>query len=91
MLTRFVAVGFLGMTVWSTGPFALADTGLAFSCPLLVSPSNSEFQQKRIQPNQVAAKNSGGCLSPSDAIYGPDGCPTKLCGANSGVISLPSN
>lgn len=77
----------LGVT---TGPTAaLANEGLAGSCPLLVAPSNSEFQPKRIQPSQVTAKNAAGCLSPGDAIYGPDGCPLKLCGANAGVIPLP--
>jgi len=69
---------------------ALANEVMAGSCPLLVAPSNSEFQPKRIQPRQVAAKNAAGCLSPADAIYGPDGCPLKLCGANSGVIPLPN-
>jgi hypothetical protein len=70
---------------------ALANEVMAGSCPLLVAPSNSEFQPKRIQPSQVAAKNAAGCLSPADAIYGPDGCPQKLCGANSGVIPLPGS
>jgi len=70
---------------------ALANEVMAGSCPLLVAPSNSEFQPKRIQPSQVAAKNAAGCLSPADAIYGPDGCPRKLCGANSGVIPLPGS
>ena len=70
---------------------ALANEVMAGSCPLLVAPSNSEFQPKRIQPRQVAAKNAAGCLSPADAIYGPDGCPLKLCGANSGVIPLPGS
>jgi hypothetical protein len=70
---------------------ALANEGLAGLCPLLVAPSNSEFQPKRIQASQVAAKNAAGCLSPADAIYGPDGCPLKLCGANSGVIPLPGS
>ena len=77
----------LGFTAGDTA--ALANEGLAGSCPLLVAPSNSEFQPKRIQPSQVAAKNAAGCLSPGDAIYGPDGCPIKLCGANAGVIPLP--
>lgn len=71
-------------------PTVMANGAMAGSCPLLVAPSNSEFQPKRIQPSQVAAKNAAGCLSPSDAIYGPDGCPLKLCGPNAGVIQLPS-
>ena len=78
-----------GVTTGTT--YALANEVMAGSCPLLVAPSNSEFQPKRIQPSQVAAKNAAGCLSPGDAIYGPDGCPLKLCGANSGVIPLPGS
>jgi hypothetical protein len=59
------------------------------SCPLLV-PANEEFvQPKRIQPDQVKAKNAMGCLSPADAVYGADGCPLKLCGPDAGVIQLP--
>jgi hypothetical protein len=30
-----------------------------------------------------------GCLSPADAVYGADGCPLRLCGADAGVIQLP--
>ena len=69
---------------------ANADGRMAGSCPLVVPARNSELQPRRIQPSQVAAKNAGGCLSPSDAIYGPDGCPLKLCGPNAGVIPLPA-
>jgi hypothetical protein len=32
---------------------------------------------------------SPGGQSPSDAIYGPDGCPQRFCGSNSGVFKLP--
>jgi len=67
-----------------------AQERMAGSCPLVVAPKNSDLQPRRIQPSQVAGKNAGGCLSPSDAIYGPDGCPLKLCGANAGVIPLPA-
>jgi len=67
-----------------------AQERMAGSCPLVVAAKSSELQPRRIQPSQVAAKNAGGCLSPSDAIYGPDGCPLKLCGANAGVIPLPA-
>ena len=68
----------------------LAQERMAGSCPLVVAPQNSDLQLRRIPPSQVAGKNAGGCLSPSDAIYGPDGCPLKLCGANAGVIPLPA-
>ena len=60
------------------------------SCPLVVKPGDEDLQPLWIQPSQVKAKNRMGCLSGSDAIYGPDGCPTKLCGANQGVIPLPA-
>jgi hypothetical protein len=43
----------------------------------------------RLPPSEVAAKNKLGCLSPNDAIYGSDGCPTRLCGQNSGAVPLP--
>jgi hypothetical protein len=55
-----------------------------------VVPANQrELQPKRIQPQQVKAKNALGCLSPADAVYGADGCPLRLCGAGAGVIQLP--
>jgi hypothetical protein len=60
------------------------------TCPLLVSPADAALQPLRIDPSQVAAKNALGCLSSADAIYGADGCPTKLCGAGRGVIPLPA-
>ncbi|WP_254933424.1 hypothetical protein [Cyanobium sp. WAJ14-Wanaka] len=72
-------------------PPALAQERMAGSCPLVVTPQNSLLQPKRINPAQVKAKNAGGCLSPADAIYGTNGCPQKLCGANAGVIPLNSN
>ncbi|MCT0215278.1 hypothetical protein KQ298_02900 [Synechococcus sp. CS-1330] len=59
------------------------------SCPLVVPPSQKLFQPRRIQPNQVQAKNAMGCLSPADAVYGADGCPLRMCGAEAGVIQLP--
>ena len=61
------------------------------SCPLAVPPSQKLFQPRRIQPNQVQAKNAMGCLSPADAVYGADGCPLRICGAEAGVIQLPDN
>lgn len=60
------------------------------SCPLVVPAGQQIVQPKRIQPDQVKAKNAMGCLSPADAVYGPDGCPLKLCGPNAGVIQLPA-
>ena len=59
------------------------------SCPLVVPGSQKLFQPRSIQPNQVQAKNAMGCLSPADAVYGADGCPLRICGAEAGVIQLP--
>jgi len=59
------------------------------SCPLVVPPSQKLLQPRRIQPDQVKAKNTMGCLSPADAVYGADGCPLRLCGPDAGVIQLP--
>ena len=60
-------------------------------CPLVVPASQKLLQPRRIQANQVQAKNSMGCLSPADAVYGADGCPLRMCGADAGVIQLPKN
>jgi len=49
------------------------------SCPLVVPSQVAFLQPKRLKPEEVKAKNAAGCLSPADAIYGPDGCPLKLC------------
>jgi hypothetical protein len=59
----------------------------ASSCPAIVSAGN--VQPMRLAPSEVAAKNKLGCLSPNDAIYGKDGCPTLLCGQSSGAVPLP--
>ncbi len=59
-------------------------------CPLIVKPVNAVFQPLPIKPSQVAAKARAGCLSPGDAIYGPDGCPIRFCGDSGGVIGLPA-
>ena len=61
------------------------------SCPLVVPASQKLLQPRRIQSNQVQAKNAMGCLSPADAMYGADGCPLRMCGADAGVIQLPKN
>jgi len=82
---------------------ALAGTGLLWAsqgpagaqalpkpaCPLVVPPNQKLLQPRRIQPDQVKAKNAMGCLSPADAVYGADGCPLRLCGPDAGVIQLP--
>lgn len=54
------------------------------ACPLIVSVKDAPLQPLHLHPSQVALKNSFGCLSPSDAIYGPDGCPRRLCGNTKG-------
>jgi hypothetical protein len=58
-------------------------------CPLIVPGNNWSAQPLRITPAEVPAKNKLGCISPNDAIYGKDGCPLRLCGANQGVVPLP--
>jgi hypothetical protein len=70
--------GDAGVTSWAT----------ANSCRLLVNPSEAATQPLRIPPSDVASKNRLGCLSPDDAVYGSNGCPTKLCGSSSGVVPL---
>ncbi len=59
-------------------------------CKLVVPPGQSVLQPLKIRPEQVPLKNRLGCLSPADALYGPDGCPLKLCGPNKGAFSLTS-
>jgi len=61
----------------------------ASTCPVLVNRAAGEVQPLRIRPSDVALKNKVGCLSPNDAVYGADGCPLKLCNADSGVMPLP--
>ena len=68
---------------------AAAQQRLAGQCPLIVPADSAVIQPRRILPGQVAAKNAMGCLSPSDAIYGPDGCPVRMCGREAGVFPLP--
>ena len=59
-------------------------------CPLIVPVREAALQPLHLHPTQVPLKNSFGCLSPSDAIYGADGCPKRLCGtAKANQISLP--
>jgi len=60
-------------------------------CPRIASPAGqSSFQPARLPAAQVAAKNRLGCLSPADAIYGPDGCPLRYCGNAAGSFQLPA-
>jgi hypothetical protein len=59
-------------------------------CPLLVPRSEAVLQPLRIHPAQVAQKNVMGCLSAADALYGPDGCPSQLCGKQRGYqVPMP--
>ena len=61
------------------------------ACRLVVPRSDAVLQPLRIHPAQVAQKNSFGCLSAADARYGPDGCPSQLCGQKHGYqVPLPS-
>jgi hypothetical protein len=57
-------------------------------CRLVVPPGQSVLQPLKIRPDQVPLKNRLGCLSPADAVYGPDGCPVRLCGPTKGVFPL---
>ena len=71
-------------------PYAINRSGLLPPpCPLIVPPQLPALQPIRIAPSQVAAKNRMGCLSAADALYGPDGCPVKLCPPQSGSLPLP--
>jgi hypothetical protein len=61
------------------------------ACPLVVPRSDALLQPLRIKPAEAAQKNSMGCLSAADALYGPDGCPSRLCGQKHGYqVPLPS-
>jgi len=61
------------------------------ACRLVVPRSDAVLQPLRIHPAQVAQKNSFGCLSAADARYGPDGCPSQLCGQKHGYqVPLPT-
>ena len=68
-----------------TAPEALVPS----PCRLVVPPGQSVLQPLKIRPDQVPLKNRLGCLSPADALYGPDGCPVRLCGSTKGVFPLP--
>lgn len=86
-----LAGALLAAVAWIGGSSALAGDTLPYEppCPVLASPGNTSstlLQPMRIKPQQVKAKNAMGCLSPSDAIYGPDGCPLRFCGPNSGTF-----
>lgn len=60
-------------------------------CPRIASPAGQSYlQPARLPAANVAAKNKLGCLSPADAIYGPDGCPLRYCGNAAGSFSLPA-
>ncbi|MEB3326579.1 MAG: hypothetical protein VKI39_02605 [Synechococcus sp.] len=80
-------IGFAAL-ISSAAP-ALAQSPIGNSCPLVVPPGQRLLQPRRIQPDQVKAKNAMGCLSPADAVYGADGCPLRLCGQDAGSIQLP--
>lgn len=59
-------------------PLSLPEMGLE-PCPLVVPSDQAELQPLRLHPSQVALKNSLSCLSPTDAVYGANGCPLRLC------------
>lgn len=84
-----------GLSLIRGGPTPAAINGIDGlnnrSCPLLVAPVDSALQPLRIPASEVAAKNRLGCLSAADAVYGPDGCPSRLCGSGRGEIPLPAD
>jgi hypothetical protein len=82
-------LGLTALVVAATAGAGQAQQRLAGQCPLIVPADSTTIQPRRILPSQVAAKNTMGCLSPSDAVYGPDGCPVKMCGQEAGVFALP--
>lgn len=49
------------------------------SCPALLPRDERILEPIPLSPKDVPLKNAKGCLSPGDAIYGPDGCPKQLC------------
>ena len=85
LVVALAGTGLLGASQGSAQAQALPKP----SCPLVVPASQTLLQPRRIQPDQVKAKNAMGCLSPADAVYGADGCPLRLCGPDAGVIQLP--
>ncbi len=78
-----------GGTPATIGTNALRVIG-AKRCRLVVNPTLPALQPLRIAPSEVPQKNRMGCLSPGDAIYSADGCPSRLCGQTSGVLPLPA-
>ena len=92
-----------GHRAWTVAVAAAALIGLSAAraddsaanlkpqCPRLASPAGQSYlQPMRILPDQVSAKNQLGCLSPADAVYGPDGCPLRFCGGSAGAFPLPA-
>lgn len=85
-----LALLLLGSLGLATAPAGAQQSLPQRRCPRLGPSSNpTDVQPLRIQPGQVQRKNARGCLSPADAVYGPDGCPRQACGADAGVIQLP--
>lgn len=87
---RWLGVGLIGWALLGASQGTVKAQALPKPpCPLVVPTSQKVLQPRRIQPDQVQAKNTMGCLSPADAVYGADGCPLRLCGPGAGVIQLP--
>lgn len=71
-------------------PLAIgAPLPLVPPCPLIVPPREAVLQPLHLPPAMVPLKNRFGCLSAADAIYGPDGCPKRLCRKAESPIRLP--
>lgn len=78
LLTAAAAATFLA-PAQAAPPATVDSTKAPDRCPALLPKDQSFFEPVRLNPQEVPAKNARGCLSPGDAIYGPDGCPTRLC------------
>jgi hypothetical protein len=84
-LHRTVLVSALLLTAAAAQAEGLQPNRYARGCKMLVPADAPYLQPKRLKPEEVQAKNAGGCLSQADAIYAPDGCPIKLCPSSSGM------
>ncbi len=71
-------------------PLAIDGPGVLVPspCRLVVPAGQAVLQPMKIRPEQVPLKNRLGCLSPADAVHGPNGCPVRLCGAGQGALPL---
>jgi hypothetical protein len=79
LLLRVAAAAAFLAPAHAATPASLDGTKAPDRCPALLPKDQGFLEPVRLTPQEVPAKNARGCLSPGDAIYGPDGCPTRLC------------